>query len=174
LVDPESHTRYEVEIQLGATDASHIIRTIEYWDNERRHYPDREHIAVIVAEDITSRFLNVISLFNRAIPLIAIQLRALDVEGLLTLHTTKVLDLTTFQAEGEGPEHEESADRAYWEKRGTKETVSSADRLLSIIREVTGDFELQRLALSSDSAEACSPMICGHRPSVRVTGLIFL
>ena len=34
-------------------------------------------MAVLVAEDITGRFLNVISLFNKAIPLVAIQLRAL-------------------------------------------------------------------------------------------------
>jgi hypothetical protein len=30
LADQDLTTRYEVEIQLGATDASHIIRTIEY------------------------------------------------------------------------------------------------------------------------------------------------
>ena len=36
LVEPETHDRYEVEIQLGATDETHIIRTIEYWDIERR------------------------------------------------------------------------------------------------------------------------------------------
>lgn len=28
--DAESNTRYEVEIMLGSTDESHIIRTIEY------------------------------------------------------------------------------------------------------------------------------------------------
>ena len=52
LEDVESGTRYEVEIQLGAMDESHIIRTIEYWDIERRRYPQYEHIAVIVAEDV--------------------------------------------------------------------------------------------------------------------------
>lgn len=31
--------RYEIEVQLGATDPSHIIRTIEYWDLERSRYP---------------------------------------------------------------------------------------------------------------------------------------
>ena len=36
LYDPESNKRYEVEIQLGKTDESHIIRTIEYWDIERK------------------------------------------------------------------------------------------------------------------------------------------
>lgn len=39
LQDAESNRRYEVEIQLGATDESHIIRTIEYWDIERKRYP---------------------------------------------------------------------------------------------------------------------------------------
>jgi hypothetical protein len=58
LSDPDTHTRYEVEIQLGPTDESHIIRTIEYWDIEKSRYPQYEHVAVIVAEDITSRFLN--------------------------------------------------------------------------------------------------------------------
>jgi len=35
LQDADSTRRYEVEIQLGATDESHIIRTIEYWDIEK-------------------------------------------------------------------------------------------------------------------------------------------
>jgi len=86
LADPDAATptRYEVEIQLGSTDETHIIRTIEYWDIERRRYPQYDHVAVIVAEDITSRFLNVISLFNGFIPLIAIQLQALQVGPGLT------------------------------------------------------------------------------------------
>lgn len=69
LQDVDSTRRYEVELQLGATDESHIIRTIEYWDMERKRYPQYDHTAVIVAEDITSRFLNVINLFNGMIPL---------------------------------------------------------------------------------------------------------
>ena len=36
LQDADGIDRYEVEIQLGATDESHIIRTIEYWDIERK------------------------------------------------------------------------------------------------------------------------------------------
>jgi hypothetical protein len=75
LQEPESNRRYEVEVQLGFTDESHIIRTIEYWDIERKRYPQYEHCAVIVAEDITSRFLNIINLFNGTIPLVAIQMQ---------------------------------------------------------------------------------------------------
>lgn len=52
LGDEETH--YEVEIQLGATDPSHIIRTIEYWNSEKKRYPQYDHCAVIIAEEITS------------------------------------------------------------------------------------------------------------------------
>src|SRR5579884_4548079 len=92
LQDPETSRRYEVELQLGATDEAHIIRTIEYWDIERKRYPQYDHCAVIVAEDITSRFLNVISLFNGTIPLIALQMQAHKVGDNLTLIFTKVMD----------------------------------------------------------------------------------
>ena len=77
LQDTDTQRRYEVEIQLGETDETHIIRSIEYWDIERKRYPQYDHCAVLVAEDITSRFLNVISLFNGTIPFIAIQMQAL-------------------------------------------------------------------------------------------------
>ena len=56
LILQDDETRYEVEIQLGSLDESHIIRTIEYWDVERRRQPKLSHIAVIVAEEVTSRF----------------------------------------------------------------------------------------------------------------------
>jgi hypothetical protein len=39
LQDAEANKRYEVEVQLGRTDEAHIIRTIEYWDIERKRYP---------------------------------------------------------------------------------------------------------------------------------------
>ena len=85
LQEAEGSRRYEVEIQLGKADESHIIRTIEYWDIERKKYPQYDHAAVIVAEDITSRFLNVISLFNGNIPLIAIQMRAVQLGNSVSL-----------------------------------------------------------------------------------------
>ncbi len=36
LYDRERNTRYEVELMLGASDESHVIRCIEYRDIERR------------------------------------------------------------------------------------------------------------------------------------------
>lgn len=133
--DVEASRRFEVEIQLGATDESHIIRTIEYWDIERKRYPQYEHTAVIVAEDITSRFLNVISLFNGMIPLIAIQMKALKSGDKVGLVFTKVLDHQALGLVDEDEEVQETADRAYWEQhRGSKGTVAIADELLELAR----------------------------------------
>lgn len=129
LQDPDSSSRYEVEIQLGKTDETHIIRTIEYWDLERKRFSQYEHTAVIVAEEITGRFFNVISLFNGAIPVIAIQMQALKHEDKVMLVFTKVLDLRT----GVMSEEEDAAevtDRSYWEKRGSKATVEMADTII--------------------------------------------
>lgn len=38
FLNNESKTMYETEIMLGATDESHIIRTIEYWDREKNAF----------------------------------------------------------------------------------------------------------------------------------------
>ncbi|HJT32009.1 MAG TPA: hypothetical protein VJ783_08130 [Pirellulales bacterium] len=127
--------RYEVEIQLGPTNESHIIRTIEYWDIERKRYPQYEHTAVIVAEEITARFLNVISLFNGFIPLVAIQMQAFTIGDQISLLFTTVLNQEKLGLVDEDEDVVEPADRAYWEERGSKATVEMADQLLAIIHE---------------------------------------
>ena len=143
LEDTETTRRYEVEIQLGATDESHIIRTIEYWDIEKKRYPQHDHCAVIVAEDITSRFLNVISLFNGTLPLIAIQMQALKVGENMTVVFTKVMDeLERGLADDEAAEAA-STDRSYWEKRATTETVALADQMLNVLRELDPSLNLK-------------------------------
>jgi hypothetical protein len=141
--DAEANRRFEVEIQLGSTDESHIIRTIEYWDIERKRYPQYDHTAVIIAEDITSRFLNVISLFNGVIPLIAIQMNALILENKVGLFFTTVVDQMILGLVDEDEEVKEVTDRAYWENRGSKKTVAMADQFLEIARQFDPSLELK-------------------------------
>jgi hypothetical protein len=145
LQDVESKRRFEVEIQLGKIDESHIIRTIEYWDIERKRYPQYDHCAVIIAEDITSRFLNVISLFNGYIPLIAIQMSAYKISDKeVSLIFTTVLDEVNLGLVEEDEETKEVTDRNYWETvRGTKQTVALADQLLEIVKEFSPHLELK-------------------------------
>ncbi len=143
LQDADSSRRYEVEIQLGSTDESHIIRTIEYWDIERKRYPQYEHTAVIIAEDITSRFLNVIGLFNGMIPLVAIQMKALRTGNQVGLVFTTVLDQLSLGLVDEDEGDQEITDRSFWETRGSKKTVIMADQLLEIARAHDPTLELK-------------------------------
>lgn len=141
LHDPDSNTRYEVELQLGRSDESHIIRTIEYWDYQRKKFPQYKHCAVLIAEDITSRFLNVVSLFNGNVPFIAIQMKAIKIEGAITLFFTTVLDVLTLGTEEE--DEAEVVDRKYWESKGSKDSLKLADAILAIVEKVTPGFALK-------------------------------
>jgi len=143
MQDPDTNRRYEIEIQLGKTDESHIIRTVEYWDIEKKRYPQYDHCAVIIAEDITSRFLNVISLFNGFIPLIAIQMNAYKMGSEIGLVFTKVLDEMPLGLVEEDEEIQEVTDRDYWLKRGTQATVKMADEILAIINSFKEGYELK-------------------------------
>ena len=140
--DPDSNLRYEVEIQLGKTDESHIFRTIEYWDLERKRYPQYDHVAVLIAEDITSRFLNIISLLNGFIPLVAIQLNAIQIGDQVALLFTIVLDHRLGLAPEE-EEEQEVTDRAYWEKRSSKATVVMADAILRLLKTFDQELDLK-------------------------------
>lgn len=140
LQDDASDTRYTVELQLGKTDETHIIRTVEYWDNERKRNANYKYAAVIIAEDITNRFFNVISLFNNSIPIIAIQIKAIKYGDEIGLDFTRVLDLITPDEEQEAGE---VVDKAYWEKRGSKDTVKLAEKVLTYIDEFVEGFSLK-------------------------------
>ena len=142
LVNPEENLRYEVEIQLGATNESHIIRTIEYWDIERRRYPQYDHTAVIIAEDITSRFLNVITLFNGSIPLIAIQMQGYQVGEHATLVFTTVVDVFTRGLVDED-EVVAPATRTIWEEKAGNPTMSVMDKLFSLVKPIDPKLELK-------------------------------
>ena len=116
---------------LGALDESHIIRTIEYWDIERSKWANREHRAVIVAEEITSRFFNVIRLFNRAIPMIAVQLSAFQLDDKVIVTFTKVLDI--YEPPEEDDEEAEPTDREWWEKRSNPHSLGIVDECSELL-----------------------------------------
>jgi hypothetical protein len=99
LKNPEDNSMYEIEIMLGATDPSHIIRTIEYWDIEKRRYPQRQHFPVLIAESFNKRYFNVIQILSLNVPMIAIQVDLLEVDDKKIINFTKILDIYEEQAE---------------------------------------------------------------------------
>ena len=86
---------------------------------------------------MTSRFLNLISLFAGNIPIIVLQLTTLEVDGKYQLHTTKILDQTALREDdGQSAKDLEPKDRDYWLKRASKETVDLADKTLAVLNKV--------------------------------------
>jgi len=141
LQDSENSIRYEVELQLGKTDESHIIRTIEYWDIERKRYQNYDHCAVIIAEDLSSRFFNIIQLFNGFIPLIAIKMKAYKINGKIAITFDRVLDRIK---PGEDDDEDETlVDKSYWEKRASKESTEMASEICKLINEIENSYVIQ-------------------------------
>lgn len=130
LKNPEDNSMYEIEVMLGETDPSHIVRTIEYWDIEKRRYPQRQHFPVLIAETFNKRYFNVIQILSLNIPMIAIQADLLEVGDQKVISFTKILDIYEETAEEEGEPNIVSettwANDANW-------TLQTAKDLLAII-----------------------------------------
>ncbi|MCA9449880.1 MAG: hypothetical protein KC931_22350, partial [Candidatus Omnitrophica bacterium] len=154
LYDPENNARYEVEVMLGATDPSHIIRCMEYWDIERKRYPAYDHVAVLVAEEVTSRFLNVMTLLAGSIPLVAIQLNALKIGNQIVLDFVKVLDQRALRVDDTQESVGEDVDRSTWESKFDGRPLAVADQILEKVRELTDipvelKYKKRHIAISS-------------------------
>jgi hypothetical protein len=88
---------------------------------------------VLVAEDVTSRFLNIIGLFNGSIPLVWVQMQTFRIsEDEVTVVCTTVVDELVRGLVDEDEEIQETADRTYWEARASKETLALMDHLSRI------------------------------------------
>ncbi|MBI5488290.1 MAG: hypothetical protein HY905_13235 [Deltaproteobacteria bacterium] len=141
LKDPEDDAMYEVEVMLGETDETHIVRTIEYWDVERRRWPTRQHFAVLVAESITRRFFNVIQIVGNSLPIIAIQVNLIDAAGSKVLHFTKVLDTYT-EPEDSDAAQPATVNEDFWIQKAAW-TVDAAKVLLQAVTAQFPDAKLR-------------------------------
>jgi hypothetical protein len=136
LQDDSEDVRYEVELMLGSADESHLIRTIEYWDIERRRYPGYDHRAVLIAEDITTRFLNVITLFSGSIPIIALQVNAITVGEQAVVTFLRVVDSAGLRKDDQSEIADlKSTDRTEWQSRVGVEKMGLVDESLRFINE---------------------------------------
>ncbi len=140
LKEPSENLMYEVEVMLGETDPSHIIRAIEYWDNEKRKYPQRQHFCVLVAESFDRRYFNVIQLMSLNIPMIAIQADLLDVKGEKILNFTKVIDIYIEPQEDE--EDVKQVNESTWNTYSPW-TNSNAKEIFDILKDQNERVELR-------------------------------
>ena len=143
LKDPEDDSMYEVEVMQGKTDESHIIRTIEYWDLEKKRWPKRSHTAVLVAEKITSRFYNVIHLLSHNLPIVGIQYTIIEIDGKRCLHFEKIID-SYEEPEIETTQDEQSYDEEYWQQKAPN-VFAYAQSLTRLAEKYYEDVELRLL-----------------------------
>jgi len=92
LNDLVNDIRYEVEVMLGETDASHIITSLECWDNEERRQYVKHHFAVLVAESFEGRYLNLLQTLSMNLPVIVIQANLLEVNKEYVLSFSRIFD----------------------------------------------------------------------------------
>ena len=159
LKDDDSDTLYEVEVMLGKTDESHIIRTIEYWDLERKKNPHYNHIAVIVAEEITNRFFNVINLLSNNIPIIAIQINSLIVDEKMVVDFVKVLDSHESPDIDDIEETKDEITREDWKKTTSPKSFDVFDKIVDLCNQnqlkIEPTYNKYHIALSAEKVNFC-------------------
>jgi len=143
LRDEKNEVIYVVELMLGQLDESHIVRTIEYWlrERERQSHKDFELVAVLAAERVLeSRFVDVVRFLSQQMPLLLMEISALQVESRLTLKLTRVFDGR--RAEAEAVSVTPEATRESWIEAGSVETVSLAEKFVEMLKEINPSVSL--------------------------------
>lgn len=145
LKNREGDTLFEVEVMLGETDGDHISRTIEYWDLEQRQDLKRKHFPVLIAEDVTRRFFNLIYRLSLSIPIIAIKANIVEVEGKKALHFTTILnafeDSEVDSRRQPEAKSNDVVDEQYWQKKASW-TLAHAKSIEKIVSPVIGKLEI--------------------------------
>jgi hypothetical protein len=85
----------------------------------------------------------VISLFNGTIPMMALQLNALQLNDRIILDFVRVLDeITPGGVEEEELSEREPTDRSYWEQKGSEHSLVLADECLGLLKEFDNSLAL--------------------------------
>lgn len=173
LESEDKRTRYVVELMLGDLDESHIIRAIEYWDIERRAYPEIAHVAVLVAEGL-GRFLSVIGLLSGAgrIPLMVIQMTALKIEtNRIALTFSRVLDQQRRQVEDDDSENEPARVQT-WAERVPQEIMAAIHSLFEKLNSTARNLVLREttayIAVSPIGTRQTNIIFCPQRKLIQM------
>jgi hypothetical protein len=81
---------YVVELQSGPTDDRHVIRVVERWAAVRQRHGRSRSFAVLVAEQIAPRYLNILQVIGIAVPVLLLEMRMSEAAGTTTLRFAPV------------------------------------------------------------------------------------
>jgi hypothetical protein len=90
LEDPARSDLYVVELQIRPADDRHIIRLVDHWDATRKRHWRNRCFAVLVAEQIAPRYLNILQVMSRAVPLALREIRMSEAAGATTSSSVPV------------------------------------------------------------------------------------
>lgn len=127
---------YSVEVQLREADTSHGFRVLEYWARNRRRWPEKAHVAVLVCESAEGRYRPALETLAEYLPLVVIHCRAERAGGEASIRCEVViangsLDIPTVSL-GEMPE-ERSEET--WRELSSPEAWQALGELVSFTRE---------------------------------------
>jgi hypothetical protein len=135
----DEDTYYSVELMLGELDESHLVRTIDYWLRNQLAFADKdwEHVAVVVAESISESGCRRVArwLADNA-PLVAIELRAISVDGRLAVQPFTVFDGRDREEELDLDRPQLDSDRDYWLKKASEKTLKLAEEIASVLPKI--------------------------------------
>lgn len=128
---------YSVEVQLGEVDASHGFRVFDYWAKNRLRYPDKTHVAVLIAESAAGRFQHALAALAEYVPLVVIELRTFvgEAEALVLPQTVYVNESLDIGAAAAGSARTE----ADWREELTEEAWRFQEEFVSWVRSALGE-----------------------------------
>lgn len=145
LKAPDEGTYYSVELMLGELNASHLVRTVDYWLRNKDAIADKdwEHVPVVVAERISETgWRRVARWLADVSPLIAIELRAISVDSRLAVQCFTVFDGRDHQEELDIQVPQVELGPDYWVKKASEKTVAVAQDVGSILPKIDSKLRL--------------------------------
>jgi hypothetical protein len=137
---------YVIEIMLWQLDASHIVRTIDYWlrEKSKAKAKDWETVAVVAAEDVRgSRYYPVAKFLSERMPLIVIEMTAHKVGKQLTLISIPLLDGTaSIDAPSVELEQSESMTEHSWREKSSETSVEVVAACARTLKKISSGIEL--------------------------------
>ena len=101
---------------------------------EAEQWSCRDFLAVLVAEEVTARFLNILQLIDGVVPIVVLQVSALQVGQQVVLSFTKLLDEVALGTELE--DDPGARTRSWWEGRSSAAALKLLDECLDLVREL--------------------------------------
>lgn len=132
----DKNSVFVVELMLGPVDSSHIVRTIDYWlENRKNVRRNVECKAVLIGERIIdSRFGEVVKFLTNSMPLVVKEVAALQLGGTMTLHFTTIFRSADLEERVESAEAT-PVNAEFWAKKD-KQTLDVANAVVAILRDV--------------------------------------